>query len=102
MPGMIYYIIHLCSYGDRYEASFSAQWLRAKTIMRSLCYKEIGKARDWYNSFLNRDSQICGLLDFPFRFSHPHLLIFAICKHTLSSALVVMVIFLFNLKSNLH
>lgn len=26
IPGMIYYIIHLCSYRDKYEASFSALW----------------------------------------------------------------------------
>lgn len=45
IPGMICYIIHLCSYRDKYEASFSAPRLRAKTIMWSLCCKEIGQAR---------------------------------------------------------
>lgn len=39
-PGMACYIIQLCSYRDRYEASFSALWSRPKTIMWSLAYKK--------------------------------------------------------------
>lgn len=40
IPGMICYIIHVCSYVGKYEASFSATWLRAKTIMWSLWHKK--------------------------------------------------------------
>lgn len=77
IPGPICYIIHLCSDGNKYEASFSAPWLRAKTIMWSLCCKEIGQAHAQCDSVLSRTSQICSLFDFPSHFFHLYLLISA-------------------------
>lgn len=65
--GMICYIIHLCSYGDKYEASFSAQWSRSKSIMWSLYSHEMGQAHHTVIHLLWA-CWICCLFDFPFHF----------------------------------
>lgn len=44
--GIICYIIHLCSYGDKYEASFSALWLRARQLCEVYALKKQGRPKN--------------------------------------------------------